>query len=357
MTEKDFVSKERSLSKGFNGEVTWESPSNIALVKYWGKHGIQLPSNPSISFTLDQCKTTTTVKFNSENKGNIDFYFEGKKAPSFADKSLKFLDKVDGYMPFLKDLSLEIHTENSFPHSSGIASSASGMSALALCLMSIEKKMNPDLSETYFKEKASFLSRIGSGSASRSLYGGLVVWGEHEAYQGSSDLYAIQYKESISPVYSTFKDVVLLVDKGQKKVSSTVGHGLMYSNPFSQERFRFARENMSAIQPILKSGDLTEFIALVEREALMLHALMMSSKPYFILFKPNTLHIIEKVWEFREATQLPLCFTLDAGANVHLLFPGEIEQKVMDFVKNELIGYCQQEMYICDNVGNGPKQR
>ena len=292
-------------------------------------------------------------------RGNdpIKFFFEGKEAPQFAEKSFSFLKKIDAYLPFLKELSLEIHTENSFPHSSGIASSASGMSALALCLMEIEKVLSPNLTDEQFLQKSSFLSRIGSGSACRSVYGGLVEWGAHENIDGSSDLVAVPYPFQVAEVYKGYKDVVLLVDKGQKKVSSTVGHGLMHKNPFSQQRFDFARKNMTNIIPILESGNLEDFIALVEREALMLHALMMSSEPYFILFKPNTLHIIEKIWEYRAETGEPVCFTLDAGANVHLLFPESIEQNVMNFVKNELIGYCQQEMYICDRVGNGPKSR
>lgn len=356
LKEQDFKAPAYAIPSDFEGKVQWKSPSNIALIKYWGKHGIQLPSNPSISFTLDHCHTDTTLAFKNDGKGEVKFFFEGKEAPAFAEKSMKFLDKIQNYVPFLESLSLEIHTQNSFPHSSGIASSASGMSALALGILSIEKELNPELSDDVFAKKASFLARIGSGSASRSTEGGLVVWGQHEAIKESSDLYAIRYNEEVASVFETYQDVVLLVDRGQKKVSSTVGHSLMHSNPFSEQRFEFARKNMSVLKGILKEGNLDEFNALVEREALMLHALMMSSEPYFILFKPNTLSIIEKIWEFREATQLPVSFTLDAGANVHVLFPKTIEQKAMEFVKNELIGYCQQEMYICDCVGSGPKR-
>jgi len=104
---------------------------------------------------------------------------------------------------------------------------------------------------------------------------------------------------------------------------------------------------------VLKNGDLSRFISITESEALSLHAMMMSSQPYFILMKPNTLQIIEEVWNFRTSTDIPLSFTLDAGANVHLLFPKSHKVKVLEFINTKLIGYCQNEQYICDNIGQG----
>ena len=97
------------------------------------------------------------------------------------------------YLPFLKDFKFKIETSNSFPHSSGIASSASGMSALALCLMDMERQMQPDITEEYFVEKASFLARLGSGSASRSVEGPLIVWGEHPEIEGSCNHFGTKY--------------------------------------------------------------------------------------------------------------------------------------------------------------------
>ena len=98
-----------------------------------------------------------------------------------------------------------------------------------------------------------------------------------------------------------------------------------------------------------------QFINVVESEALTLHAMMMASNPYFILMKPNTLKIINKIWEFRKQTNLPICFTLDAGANVHILFPEKDKEKINDFITNELIQYCQNNSYICDAIGFGAK--
>lgn len=360
MREQDFIPKQFSgnIEKG---EVTWKSPSNIALVKYWGKKDNQIPANPSVSFTLKNCKTITKMEFQKkpEPSATFDFelYFEGKRKEDFKPKIQQFFKRIEQYAPFLKDYKFIIHTENTFPHSSGIASSASGMSALALCVMSLEKELNPEVvNDEVFYKKASFLARLGSGSACRSLEGELIEWGEHKNIPESSDLFGIKYPFEIDEVFKSFQDTILLVDKEQKQVSSSVGHNLMHGHPFAEERFAQARSNLDKLKQIFASGNLEEFIAIVESEALTLHAMMMSSNPYFILMKPNTLEIINKIWEFRESTKTPLCFTLDAGANVHLLYPEMHKEKVLEFIKNELVAYCEKGQYICDQVGKGAEK-
>ena len=140
-----------------------------------------------------------------------------------------------------------------------------------------------------FYRFASTLSRLGSGSASRSVYGNLVVWGKHMLIDGSSDNYATPLKSKVHPVFENFQDTILLVDKGEKQVSSTVGHGLMDGHPFAAQRFEQAHHNLTNLKGILKTGDLETFGQLIESEALTLHAMMLTSNPYFILMKPNTL--------------------------------------------------------------------
>ncbi|MDX1602302.1 MAG: diphosphomevalonate decarboxylase [Salinimicrobium sediminis] len=359
MTEKDFLPKPYPATVE-QGEVTWQSPSNIALVKYWGKLDHQIPANPSISFTLDSCRTTTTLKFRKKEKisDNFDFelVFEGEKKESFRPKIQKFLERVEQYLPFLKDYKFIIETSNSFPHSSGIASSASGMSALALCLMSLERQLDPEMSEENFTRKSSFLARLGSGSACRSIEGELVVWGFQRNIYGSSDLYGVQFRDEVHENFRNYRDTILLVDKGEKQVSSTVGHELMNGHPYAERRFQQAHDNLDRLKKIFRSGDLSEFIKVVESEALTLHAMMMTSEPYFLLMKPNTLEIINKIFRFREETGLHLCFTLDAGANVHLLFPEKEEEKTLQFIESELKQYCQNGQYINDRVGSGAKK-
>jgi diphosphomevalonate decarboxylase len=339
-----------------NGSFTWSAPSNIALVKYWGKKENQVPANPSISFTLSDCKTITTLSFKkTENTGkfSFDLLFEGQSKESFRPKIEKFFERIEAYLPFLKEYHFTIDTKNTFPHSSGIASSASGMAALAINLMSLERGLNPEMTDAYFYKKASFLARLGSGSACRSIKGSVVVWGEHNEISGSSDLFGVAFPETVHDVFKTYQDTILLVDKGEKQVSSTLGHDLMHGHPYAERRFEQAHENLSALKEALIKGDLDKFIAITESEALTLHAMMMTSQPYFILMKPNTLQIINAVWKFRQETQLPICFTLDAGANVHLLYPENVSEQVLQFITAELLGYCQNSQYICDKTGTG----
>jgi diphosphomevalonate decarboxylase len=341
------------------GSFTWESPSNIALVKYWGKKENQIPENPSISFTLDACKTTTTLKFekkSSTNDFSFDVFLDGKEQDDFKPKIETFFKRIESYLPFLKDYYFVIETSNSFPHSSGIASSASGMSALALCLMSIEKELNPEMTDEFFNQKASFLARLGSGSACRSIEGDLIVWGNHEEIDGSSNLFGIKYPYKVHDNFKNYQDTILLVDKGEKQVSSTIGHNLMYNHPFAEQHFSQAHENLSKLITVFKTGDLKTFIEITESEALTLHAMMMTSIPYFILMKPNTLEVINKIWKFRQQTASNVCFTLDAGANVHLLYPENETEQVLKFIQNELVAHCQNGHYICDRIGFGAKQ-
>jgi len=382
MTEQDFIPKaySKTLEKG---KVTWESPSNIALVKYWGKKKDQIPENPSISFTLNACKTMTTLSFAKKDlstalKETSEFSFEvflnGEKKEDFKPKIQTFFKRIESYLPFLKDYHFVIDTKNTFPHSSGIASSASGMSALALCLMSIEKQLMENdvtlntstalstgsversIDENYFNQKASFLARLGSGSACRSVEGDLIVWGKHKEITNSSNLFGVKYPFEVHENFKNYQDTILLVDKGEKQVSSTVGHNLMHNHPFAEQRFTQAHDNLSKLIHIFKEGDLNSFIKIVESEALTLHAMMMTSMPYFILMKPNTLEIINKIWRFRQKTGWHICFTLDAGANVHILYPEKEAVQILEFIKSELVAYCQNEQYICDRIGFGAKK-
>ncbi|MDG2226216.1 MAG: diphosphomevalonate decarboxylase [Flavobacteriales bacterium] len=337
------------------GTVSWESPSNIALVKYWGKKREQLPANPSISFTLNNCKTTTTLTYSNSDKLSFEVYVDGKREEGFEPKIKTFFERISEYASFINTYKFRIDTSNSFPHSSGIASSASGLSALALCICSIEQNINLEFKGAIFLNKASFLARLGSGSACRSLFPKMASWGKHEEFSNSSDFVGTPYSDTHS-IFSTYQDTILLVDKGQKQVSSTVGHGLMHNHPFAKARFDQANSNLSKLKEVLKSGDLKEFNKIVESEALTLHAMMMSSDPYFLLVRPNTIAIIEKVWAFRKEHQLNLTVTLDAGSNVHLLYPEAEKEAVLEFIKSELVVFCENGAYICDNVGLGPKQ-
>ena len=333
-----------------NQTVAASCPSNIALIKYWGKYENQIPANPSISYTLNHCKTNTFMEFFADEQFSVQTYLAGNEEKKFAEKIEKYFKNIEDFLPWILKGKYIIRTENTFPHSSGIASSASGFGAIAKCLMNLDEQFSGKIADDLKAKKESFLARLGSGSACRSLYNGLVVWGKTDEVEGSSDLYAVQYpNEEIHPIFKNFNDWVLLIHEGQKTVSSTVGHGLMNTNPYAERRFQEARENFVPLKEILKTGNLEKFITLVEHEALTLHAMMMMSEPAFILMKTGTLEVINKLWNFRKETGHPLFFTLDAGANVHLLFPeNESTRAIKDFISAELLPHTQKGGVVKD---------
>ena len=340
-------------------KVAWRSPSNIALVKYWGKYGRQLPRNPSISMTLKNCYTETQLEYRYGEISNgpvLEFWFHGKKDNDFAVRILHYLDDIVSEKPFLKKLELKINSTNSFPHSAGVASSASSMSALVLCLLTAENDIMgiEKESEAFFKE-ASHFSRLASGSAARSTVGGYALWGESGYVPGSSSKYAVSVPE-VSPVFKSYRDAVMIISSKKKTMASTKGHKLMEDHPFAQERYGQAKVNISRMLEILESGDQMSFAELLEHEALTLHSLMMSSIPGYLEIKPNTIQVIDRIREYRERSGIPLAFTLDAGPNVHILYPEEDKEEVVYFINKNLKAFCENEKWIDDEIGTGPER-
>lgn len=347
-----------SIFKNVKGTTGWRSPSNIALVKYWGKYGVQMPENPSVSFTLQDAYTDTFITYGPKTEGvegiEMSFTFEGQTKPAFEAKIRTFLESIVLHFPFLERLKLEISSENSFPHSTGIASSASSMSALALCLCQIESDIYGGMRPHEFFEKASMIARLGSGSACRSVFPVAAVWGKTDSTPFSSQEFAVGVEKSIDPVFAGFKDAILIVSSQEKSVSSRAGHGLMKGNPYASARYQQAREHLGEIMLAMQNGELERWGSIVEKEALTLHALMMASEPPFILMRPDTLHIIEKVQAKRAASGWPMYFTLDAGPNVHLLYPESIATEVETFIGESLLVHCENDKVIYDRVGKGP---
>ncbi|MEM7103199.1 MAG: diphosphomevalonate decarboxylase [Bacteroidota bacterium] len=349
-----------SASSLTSGEIRWTSPSNIALIKYWGKHGKQLPRNPSISFTLKEAYSDTTISWSpksvkDDSTIDLSFFFEGQANPAFGKKVETFLAEQLDAFPFLGQLSLKISSGNSFPHSAGIASSASAMSAVAMCLCSMENRFFNTLNDNAaFLKKASYFARLGSGSAARSVYPFVAVWGQTDAVADSSDLYAIPFADKVHPMFHDFHDAILIISKEEKSVSSRAGHALMEGNPYAPVRYAQANSRLETLIKAMAIGDLETFGNITEGEALTLHALMMTSEPSFLLMASNSLEAIQRVRAFRADTGVPLYFTLDAGPNLHLLYPGEHRDVVESFIKSDLESLCENGRWIADKSGEGP---
>jgi len=340
--------------------ISWRAPSNIALIKYWGKRAYQLPDNGSLSITLEKTSTTTTLSFKRkrgvEKNISFEYYFHGNRHHRFEKKTERVLNDLISKMPFLTDYELIFQSENNFPHSAGIASSASSMSALALCLVSMEEIVNKKkLSKDAFFQRASFIARIGSGSASRSVYGGIVTWGNIPFIDPSSDDYATSYLIPKESRLHHLRDIILIVSSKEKTVSSTSGHALMSEHPYREGRISQANSNLSKMANAIRNDNYQLIGTIAENEALSLHALLMTSSPDGLLLKPNTLYIIEAIKGFREQTGLDLFFTIDAGPNVHLIYYEDQRDQVLSFVQNTLTQFCENGQWIDDKIGNGPE--
>ncbi|MFO8053811.1 MAG: diphosphomevalonate decarboxylase [Bacteroidales bacterium] len=337
------------------GKISWESPSNIALIKYWGKKGLQLPRNASLSITLKDSVSLVEMDFKKSLQagGSLDFFFEGKENRPFQERTNKYLKQLIPYFPFLKQLHLTVNSRNSFPHSAGIASSASSMSAFALCIGSLET-FSPSVVSGDFLQKASYMARLGSGSATRSVYGNMAAWGQHPMLNDSSDLYAIPLNNTLASDFLNIRDAVVIVNSKPKPVSSSHGHTLMENHPLAENRIQQAGANFSKLLDAINNNDWPQFSRIVENEALSLHAMMLSSIPGFTLLQQETLDIIEAVQKFRETENIPLTFTLDAGPNVHLLYPQTYKDNIHAFIHNQIKPLTENGHIIYDRMGNGP---
>jgi len=348
----------KSVIPAAAGEVGGTCPSNIAIVKYWGKRIFQIPMNPSLSMTLKEARTITRMTYDydpARNRQEIKFLFEGREAPAFEERIATFVSRIQPYIPSLSHSALRIESRNTFPHSSGIASSASSMAALAMCLVRFEQAVTGGVYPGDPMKKASFIARLGSGSAARSLYPRFALWGRTDQWPGSSDEFAIPVSR-FHQGFEGLRDAILIVESGQKKVSSSAGHSLMGRNPFAPVRFNQAHENIKKLKPILEEGDWTGFISIMEEEALTLHAMMMTGRPGYLLMQPGTVAILHRIMEFREDTGYRAGFTLDAGANVHLLYSRKDADAVDQFIISELQQYCEGGTMIMDRMGEGPEE-
>jgi diphosphomevalonate decarboxylase len=293
----------------------------------------------------------------SKNVPWLEFLFEGKKQENFEKKIAIYLRSLMPAFPVLNDYNFRISSTNTFPHSAGIASSASSMSSLGLCLADFLSRFSGELPSGFCGSSAkfaSYLSRLASGSACRSVYGGYAIWGRVPEFAGTSDEFAFPFPFEVNPVFKSMKDAILVVSSKEKEISSRAGHSLMDSHPYAEARYKAAMVNLLDLSATLRTGDVEEFVRITELEALNLHALMMSSQPSYLLIEPNTLNIVNAVRLFRKETKIPVCFTLDAGPNVHLLYPEDNATAVKTWINAELVRFCENAKWIDDGIGEGP---
>lgn len=323
-------------------QVSAKAPSNIAFIKYWGKYGVQLPLNPSLSMTLSDSYTKTSWTLDRDEDYALEVYLDDELQPSFNAKIEQWFNKLPEEFNFLKQSKSIIKTHNTFPHSTGIASSASAFAALSTCLSQLYSNIYTNELE---KKEISRLARLGSGSACRSIEGPFCEWGE------ASNEYATKLDE-VHENFKSLKDAICIVSSKEKTISSSIGHAMMNDHPFKDARIKQANDNYTELKEALRNGLFSKFGEILEQEALSLHALMMSSKDSYTLFEPNSIELIHQIRKFRNETNLPVYFTFDAGPNMHLIYPESIEKDVQNYLE-KLKGDGFINLILYDHLGDG----
>ncbi len=279
--------------------------SNIAFIKYWGNadHTLRIAANPSLSMNLADLTITATVQFAPDFPSDMLTINGEPVTGGAAERVFRQMDIIRRKAKFSHRA--KIATESNFPAGAGIASSAAAFSALAVAGVAAA---GLSLSEA----ELSALARRGSGSACRSVPPGFVQW-----LAGGTD--ETSFAESIAPAgHWDLVDIVAIVSAAHKTVGSTGGHALADTSALQAARVATAEERFIAVKNAVLAKDLPALGTIIEEDAVMMHGVMMTSRPPLFYWQPATLAVIHAVRQWR-ADGIPVYFTIDAGPNVHLI--------------------------------------
>lgn len=317
------------------------APSNIAFIKYWGARDLAraIPENPSLSMTLSACHSRCTVEHLPSGQAH-EILWRGQQGfevapPSFADRVAAHLDRLRDWAGV--GGSFRVATENSFPSAAGIASSASGFAALTLAVLRALGR------EVSVAEQSALARSSGSGSASRSVLGGYVMWPVEDAGAESAA------GQILPAEHWDLRDVIALVEKSHKEVSSLDGHRRAHTSPYFEQRQKDLPGRFERLRQALEKRDFASFGEVLEEEAIDLHLIGMSSRPPIFYWKPATLAVLEAVRRLR-AEGIEAASTMDAGANVHVICTAAAEPHVAA----RLAAVPGVLELIHDRVGSGP---
>ncbi len=294
------------------GPIVARAHPNIAFIKYWGNRDslLRLPVSPSISMNLDGLYTDTSVEWGGEAD---QLRLNGNPAEPSA------LQRMTLYLNMLRErydinAAAQVSSTNNFPMGAGIASSASAFSALALAAT---RAANLDLDE----RTLSTLARLGSGSASRSIPGGFVEW-----HMGTS--HETSFAESFTSAdHWQLADVIAIISNEHKSVGSTQGHALAPSSELQGARVNGAQRRFDICKQAIIDCDFEAFANIVELDSNTMHAVMMTSSPVLMYWEPASVRLMHEVRRWR-AEGIDVCYTLDAGPNVHCICTLEFVETV-----------------------------
>lgn len=304
--------------------------ANIALIKYWGKEDEELiiPNNNSLSMTLENLYTETIVNFSDSDKDL--FYLDN----NLQDE--KETTKISKYIDIFRNLAssdkrVEIHSFNHVPTAAGLASSASGFAALSAALNSLFEL-------NYDKENLTKLARLGSGSASRSIYGGFVEWIKGKDHETS-------FAKKIDDGDFDIAMIILVLNEEKKDISSrNAMKQTVETSPLYKSFVESSKRDIIAIKKAIKDRDIDEIGKIAEHNAMKMHATMLGSNPPIIYFKEKSIKAINKVRKLRKMG-FSVYYTMDAGPNVKLI----VRKTEVDTIIKELNEF---DNIIISNIGN-----
>ncbi len=308
----NFLLREKNRLIPDKKTVTVFAPANIALCKYWGKRDttLNLPMTSSLSISLPRgCHLTLSI---SETEKDC-FYLNGQWLAPETNFARRLSDYLDLFFP---EFVFHAEIQSDIPVGAGLASSACGFASVVLALDAL-------FAWQLSRRELSLLARLGSGSASRSLWSGFVEWHVGERADGLDS-----YAEPLDTDWSDLCVGILLMSKAEKPVSSreamarTVKTSALY--PLWPEK---VAQDLVAIKKAIKNKDIAQLGATAESNALTMHALMLSAVPAVCYFLPETIQMMHQLWALR-ATGLPVYFTQDAGPSLKLLFLADVADRV-----------------------------
>ena len=293
---------------------------NIALIKYWGDldSNLHIPANGSISMNLAELTTRTTVSFDASfSQDKLILNGEPTKGHAL-ERVCAFLNRarqLAGISTFARVVS-----QNNFPTGVGLASSASGFAALSLAA---SRASGLELDEI----DLSRLARIGSGSACRSVPSGFVEW---QAGNNNTDSYA----HSIAPPnHWDLVDCIALVSQEEKPISSSAGHSLAGTSLLQATRLADAPRRLNLCRKAILERDFKALADVVELDSNLMHAVMITSTPPLLYWQPATIEIMHAVQAWRKEG-LAVCYTIDAGPNVHVLCFADQEKNITERIRH-----------------------
>lgn len=305
-----------------------QAPANIALIKYMGKKDTQnnIPDNPSLSYTLPKLQSSVMLESQS-SKNDLWEPLLIPGAPPF-DLKIAAQQRFLNHLAFLKSKfnysgGFIVRSSNNFPHSSGLASSASSFAALTKCaiqaLAELTQKPLPSL------EEQAHLSQLGSGSSCRSFFSPWALWDDNHV--GAIDL-----------PYTQLDHHVIIISHDEKKVSSAEAHRRVKTSPLYATRNQRARENLKTLRHALETKNWESAFTITWREFHDMHTLFATSTEAFSYITPQSkelLNLLQDFWHHHGDGPL---VTMDAGPNIHLLYRMDQLDLAEQFRNDHLIG-------------------